>query len=129
MRDFLSPEARAELMKKVVSGGYVGRSLIGGAMAHHLAFRGKDMDWQLWIAEGDKPLPVRLAITDRSVPGAPRFLVTMEDWNTSPQFEVAVFTFTPPAEAKRIDVLSATQIRQRQAQLQAERQRVAGKGE
>ena len=119
--DFLSASPYDTMMRKVKSGGYVGKSLIRGVMTDHLAFRQKDLDWQVWIAEGDKPLPVRLAITDRAVKGAPRYMVTLTEWDTAPQFDPAAFTFTPPEDAKQIAVLSVAQIRQRAAELRAQR--------
>jgi hypothetical protein len=102
--DFLFRNPYQVMIAKVTYGAYVGKSLIRGVMTHHLAFRQKDMDWQLWIMEGDKPLPVRLAITDKAAKGSPRFIVTLTDWDTAPQFEPATFTFTPPEDAKRITV-------------------------
>jgi hypothetical protein len=82
-------------------------------MCDQLAFRQKDMDWQLWVAQGDKPLPMRLAIVDRAVKGAPRYMVTMTEWNTSPQFTAAQFTFTPPEGASKVAVLDLSQLRAR----------------
>ncbi len=113
--DFLFSSPYDVMIRKVKSGGYVGKSLIRGVMTDHLAFRQNDLDWQVWIAEGDKPLPARLAITDRAVKGSPRYIVTLTDWDTTPQLEAAMFTFTPPPDAKKIAVLTATQIKARAA--------------
>ena len=102
--DFLFRNPYQVMMAKVTYGAYVGKSLTRGVMAHQLVFRQKDADWQVWIMEGDRPLPVRLAITDKAVKGSPRFMVSLTDWDTAPQFEAATFTFTPPEDAKRITV-------------------------
>ena len=38
----------------VTSGFVVGKAAIGGVKCDQLAFRGPEVDWQIWIAEGDK---------------------------------------------------------------------------
>jgi hypothetical protein len=108
--EFLFPNPYQMMIAKVERGAYVGPSLVDGVMCDQLAFRQKDLDWQLWVARGDQPVPMRLAIVDRSVKGAPRYTVTMTDWNTAPQFEAAEFTFTPPEGATQIAVLDLSQL-------------------
>jgi hypothetical protein len=108
--EFLFADPYQVMIAKVERGAYVGPSLVDGVMCDQLAFRQKDMDWQLWVARGDQPVPMRLAIVDRSARGAPRYTVTMTDWNTSPQFEAAEFTFTPPEGATQIAVLDLSRL-------------------
>jgi len=111
--DFLFRTPYQVLIAGVQRGSYVGKALVRGVMADHLAFRQKGLDWQLWIQEGDKPLPIRLAIADRAVKGNPRYSITMTDWDTSPTLAAAMFTFTPPEGAKKIAVLDLSQLRAR----------------
>ena len=40
------------LMEQVVSGRLIGRETIQGVPANHVAFKGEDVDFQLWIKEG-----------------------------------------------------------------------------
>jgi hypothetical protein len=100
--DFLGKDAYQTMVGKASVGAYVGRSLVRGQMAHKLAFRGKDVDWQVWVKEGEQPLPLRLVIVDRAVSGSPRYEITLTDWDTAPQFDETVFNFTPPEGASRI---------------------------
>ena len=102
--DFLAKDPHQLMAEKARIGAYVGRSLVRGVMAHQLAFRGKDVDWQVWVQEGDRPLPLRLVIVDRAVKGLPRYELTLTEWDTAPQFEEAMFNFTPPEGAARITV-------------------------
>jgi hypothetical protein len=51
------------LIKGVQEARYVGMSQIADTKCHHLAFRQKLLDWQLWVEDGDKPLPRKLVIT------------------------------------------------------------------
>jgi hypothetical protein len=111
--DFLFRNPYQRMMAKVERGSYIGKSLVWGVMTDQLAFRQKGVDWQLWIQEGDKPLPVRLAIKDRAARGNPWYTITMTDWNTEPQLAAAMFTFTPPEGAQRIAAVNLAELRAR----------------
>lgn len=90
------------LMEQVVSGRVIGRETIQGVPANHLAFQGEDVDFQLWIQDGDKPLPLRFVITTKGVKGNPQFTVQLSNWNTQPKLSTAEFAFQPPAGAKAV---------------------------
>jgi hypothetical protein len=88
------------LTEQVVSGRFVGRETIDGVPVNHIAFRGEQMDWQLWIKDGPQPLPLRYVITTKDAPGHPQFSVQMSDWNTQPNLPASAFEFQPPVGAK-----------------------------
>lgn len=91
------------LTANVLSGLMVGNSMVNGVDTNHLAFRGKDVDWQIWILnDPSSPLPVKVVITDRRVDTRPRYAAHLSNWNVSPAFDEALFTFTPPAGAQKI---------------------------
>jgi hypothetical protein len=50
-----------ELLPLVTDAKYLGTGIIGGVECDHLAFRDADVDWQIWIATGDRPYPCRSA--------------------------------------------------------------------
>jgi hypothetical protein len=82
--------------------GYlVGYARVAGQDADQYAFRQAGVDWQIWIARGDKPLPLRVVITGTDDPSLPQFESTLS-WDTAPQFAADTFVFTPPADAKAI---------------------------
>ena len=56
-----------ELMPLVVNTKDLGSGVIGGVECDHLAFRTAEVDWQIWIAHGDKPYPCRYVITSSKV--------------------------------------------------------------
>ncbi len=93
------------LMEDVVSGSDLGEDAVRGVSCHHLAFRGNETDWQIWIEDGPRPVPCKFVITSKKVQGAPEFAVEFSQWNFSPRFDETVFHFTPPGDAKRIDFL------------------------
>jgi hypothetical protein len=103
--DLLYARPYEGLMGDVVSGMYVGKSFVGDTACHHLAFRGNETDWQIWIDAGATPLPRKLVIVSKKVKGTPEFRVALSEWNVSPKLDDAVFRFVPPPDATKIDFL------------------------
>jgi hypothetical protein len=103
--DLLYANAYEILMENVTSGFVVGKSVVEGVRCDHLAFRGADVDWQIWIQEGKQPLPRKWLITTKDIAGSPEFEVVMTKWNLAPKFADGLFGFTPPKGAKKIDFL------------------------
>ena len=79
----------------------VGRATIDGAQCDQYAFREGDIDWQIWIQKGDRPVPRKVVIIDRTDEAHPAYIARL-DWNTSPQVSKATFAFSPAADAKAI---------------------------
>jgi hypothetical protein len=98
--DLLYSKPYEILMEQVVSGRFVGRETIDGVAANHLAFRGEVVDFQLWIEDGNRPVPLRFVITTKDVKGNPEFAVQLSDWNTSPKMSETMFAFHAPTGAK-----------------------------
>jgi len=105
--DLLHDDPYAALTDDVITGFRVGTEEIDGASCHHLAFRGNEVDWQIWIEQGPRPLPRRFVITSKQVQGAPQFSVDFSEWNTKTKLREKVFTFEPPAGAQKIEFLTA----------------------
>lgn len=89
------------LTENVVGGIWIGETAIEGVACDHLAFRQVSADWQLWVEQGDRPLPRKLVITTRDEVGAPQYQVTM-DWNLKPGIDKSTFSFTAPKGANEI---------------------------
>ena len=104
--DFLYRNAFDLLMQVTTSGFVVGKAMIDGVKCDHLAFRGPEVDWQVWIADGDQPLPRRYVVTTRDPASHPEFTAVLANWNVAPNLADAQFSFTPPAGAKAIDFLT-----------------------
>ena len=94
--------------ENATSGFYVGLSVVDGTRCHHLAFRGDEVDWQIWIEEGDRPLPKKFIVTSKLMTGAPQFTVLINSWNLSPDLRENMFTFDPPKDAHKIDFIRLT---------------------
>ena len=103
--DLIDTRSYARLMQDVRSGLYLGTAVVAGQRCHHLAYRGLDVDWQLWVREGKQPAPCRYVITSKTVAGAPQFAVQVLKWDTAPDVSAARFRFVAPKGAKAIEFL------------------------
>ena len=79
----------------------VGPSQVDGVTTEHYAYRQEGVDWEVWIQQGDYPLPRKLVITTTTDPARPKYTSVL-GWNLAPSFNDAAFTFVPPKDAKRI---------------------------
>jgi hypothetical protein len=61
---------------------------------------------QVWIAQGEQPLPRRVILTYKNAPGQPQYRADLSEWNLSPTVADNSFTFTPPAGAEQIPFLA-----------------------
>ncbi len=109
--DLIDTRAYARLMQDVKAGTYLGLAVVGGHRCHHLAYRGAEVDWQLWVREGSQPLPCRYVITSKDVAGAPQFTLQIVKFDTAPKIDAAKFRFTPPAGAKPVEFLPVGRAR------------------
>lgn len=101
--DLLMSNVYEELMRDVVDTKDLGSGVVGGVECDHLAFRTKDVDWQIWIAVGDRPYPCRYVITSKLVTAAPQYSVQITDWNTGEEVASGDFTFKNSTNAEKID--------------------------
>jgi hypothetical protein len=83
----------------------VGSATVDGVETEHYAFREGDKDWQVWIEPGDKPLPRRLVIVDRSDPANPTYDAHLT-WKTGAAPGSDQFVFKPGHDDKRIRLAS-----------------------
>ena len=98
---FGTPEAPLDTIESAM---YAGQDRIGKDLCNHYAFRQGNLDWQIWISAGSKPLPRKVTITNRSDEARPQS-VHLIDWNLNPAFKDAVFKFTPPKDATKIPIV------------------------
>lgn len=102
--DLIVPDSYDALIDGTVTGRYIGREPVDGAMAHHLAFTKKNTDWQIWIKDGPDPVPLRFVITSKDLPGQPQFTAVLRNWQPNAPVSANTFAFTPPAGAKRVEI-------------------------
>ncbi len=91
-------------LDKIESAMNAGQDFVGDDLCDHYAFRQGKIDWQIWITAGGKPLPRKIVITNRADEARPQS-VSLIDWNLKPGFTDAVFKFTPPKGASKIEIV------------------------
>jgi len=108
--DLLAEKPLEQAETDATSGAHVGMAFLNGAEVHHLAFRGKEVDWQLWVSAGKSPLPLKYVITSKWVAASPQYSIEFRNWNTAPSIENSDFVFTPPKDAKQLKTFSVDAI-------------------
>lgn len=99
-----TPQSSAE--KEITNAVDVGPSSVDGTTCEQYAFRQEGLDWQIWIQEGDYPLPRKLILTTLADEARPQYSEVLT-WNLAPSFNDAAFTFDPPKEAQKIVIAEA----------------------
>ncbi|MQR01005.1 DUF2092 domain-containing protein [Glaciimonas soli] len=90
----------------IKSADYLGEALVDGHSTSHYAIREKDIDWQIWIDNGNKPLPRKMVITTTSEKTHPQH-ATLIRWDLTPSFAAGTFDFKAPAGSHRIAIETA----------------------
>jgi hypothetical protein len=100
--DLLMSNPYKELMPLVVDTKDLGSGVIRGVECDHLAFRTEEVDWQIWIAQGDRPYPCRYVITSTKVKGFPQYTIDVTAWKTGADVPSG-FTAQIPAGARKLN--------------------------
>lgn len=98
---FFADSALAMMTEQDVVLYLTGKSRIRGVDCHHIAIRGAEIDLQLWVEEGERPVPRKILMTMKWEGGSPRSAALMEFSATS-GLEQKIFDFNPPEGAQEI---------------------------
>jgi hypothetical protein len=101
--DLLMADAYAHLMPEVVDVKDLGSGVIHGTECDHVALRTKEVDLQIWIAQGGRPYPCRYVITSTKVVGWPQYTVEVRNWKTGSDVAADAFSFKAPADFKKVN--------------------------
>lgn len=93
------------LMQDVNFAAVLDKTYIGGTRCDHLLFSRLGVDFQIWVNEGFKPLPLKYVVTDTTTPELLSVSTLMSGWNVEPVVDVGQFTFVPPKGTKAIDFM------------------------
>lgn len=105
--DLLYSDAYGGMTWNVTGSSFVGKESIGGKSVNHLAFRTPDVDFQIWIQDGDQPVPMRYLITSKWVTGAPQYGIEMSNWSINPKLNPSIFEFKAPKGSTKISFLTS----------------------
>jgi hypothetical protein len=99
----VSEDAYSLVTADAIEGSFVAEATLDGVRCDHLAFRGTNVDTQIWVQQGDTPIPRRYVITSKKVSGTPQYEVVIRDFNPSVKAPDEAFAFRPPDGAKKIE--------------------------
>ena len=100
--DLLMSDPYKELMPEVNDAKDLGSGVIHGIECDHLAFRTKEVDWQIWIAQGARLYPCRYVITSKKVTGWPQYTLDIWAWKAGAEVASDGFKLEIPAGAKKL---------------------------
>jgi hypothetical protein len=105
LMDLLYSDVWELLQERVDLGFYVGEYHVDGVPCHHLALSNESVDAQIWVQSAGPPVPRKLVLTFRGLPGAPERTARITNWNLVARHEKGHFTFSPPRGADRITIV------------------------
>jgi hypothetical protein len=108
--DLLLSRVYDELMAGVLDAKHIGLGVVDGVDCEHLAFRNADVDWQLWVEVGPRPIPRKYVITSKAVTGAPQYTLRIKEWRTDVPPAAEAFVFKPPVDAKLVGFAALREI-------------------
>lgn len=101
--DLLLMNSYDALMHDVVDIKDLGSGVIGGVECDHLAFRTDDVDWQIWVGQGEQPYPYRYVITSKRINSGPQYTVQTMNWKSGSEVEALDFGFTNHTKADKVE--------------------------
>ncbi|MEM1330950.1 MAG: DUF2092 domain-containing protein [Planctomycetota bacterium] len=101
--DLMYENPAVSMTSEVVESRYLGVVPLDGVPCHHLSFRQDGLEWQMWVAAGVHPTPLRLVIHYTDRPGTPRFSASLAWTLNQTQFDESAFTFSPSEGYRAID--------------------------
>jgi len=100
--DLIHADAFPLLMEDVTLARIIGKTYIDGTKCDHLLFSRPGVDFQVWVSDGSKPLPLKYVVTDTETPARLSISTWMTDWNVDPLVDESQFTFIQPDGAQAI---------------------------
>jgi hypothetical protein len=104
LEDFLRTDPHRDLIEKAQSGRDIGPVNVMGVPCEHLLFSRDNMDWQVWVEKGPKPVPKKFVITYKDEPDSPQFTAIFDHWDFNTELPDFVFKFEPAQGAAQIPV-------------------------
>jgi hypothetical protein len=80
----------------------IGPSAVGGVETMQYSFHQRGREWRIWIASGERPLPLKITVSN--VSGPRMDYDALLTWNLSPNFSAETFHFAPRSGSRRIPI-------------------------
>jgi hypothetical protein len=102
--DLAESDPHAVLTRGIGLAHYVGVHNVEGIFCHHVVLQSKDIDLQIWVEVGDKPLPRKLVFDYPNRVGEPQYTVSITEWSFAAP-KPALFVPKIPKGAGKVDFL------------------------
>lgn len=109
--DLVLSNASGVLLQDVIDVKDLGSGVINGIECDSLAFRTEEVDWQIWIAQGETPYPCRYVITSKLIANGPQYVVQTRNWRTGSQVAKRNFTFRNTSDAEKVELADLSDAR------------------
>jgi hypothetical protein len=106
---FYSSPAKA-LLADSTTGGWVGREVVDGQQADHLAFKDKGVNWEIWVAATGDPLPLKARSQFTETKRLRQIDMAFSDWNFAPTIADDRFTPKVPADYEGIAMVQRARV-------------------
>ena len=104
--DFFYPTFTDDLLAASDVLSYAGKSQVGGINCFQIVAKGKDKGVQIWLSDDEWFLPVKYVICYYNTTPTVQYEATFSDWKINQQMPDAMFEFSPPPGARRIEILA-----------------------
>jgi hypothetical protein len=92
------------LLGTSAEGGFVGRESVEGVECAALAYEDEFVEVRIWIPTSGPPLPRRLRLVYKQMPGQPISELTFTSWSVGIDVDEETFAFSPDPDFSRIAV-------------------------
>lgn len=88
---------------------YLGLTNVDGKECFHIAGTSDDNTFQIWVANDEFFLPVKMALVYTNQTGNPQYEAVFKDWCLNPVLPDAMFEFPAPPKATKIELKKTNQ--------------------
>ena len=89
-------------MEDVFDSKDLGSGVVNGVECDTFAFRKNEVDWQIWIAQGEHAYPCRFVVTSKLANGDPQYTIQFRDWKFGSDVAADDFAFKNASNAKEV---------------------------
>jgi hypothetical protein len=84
---------------------YLGVTKLDDKSCFHIAGATDSLTYQIWVANDETFLPVKIGIVYLMKPGSPQYEALYRSWELNPALEDSMFDFVPPPDANKIKLI------------------------
>jgi hypothetical protein len=106
--DFFYPTLTDDILDQYNNIVYIGNTVIDKQECFHIMASNKDQSIQFWIANDAYNLPKKFVLTYKNMENM-QYDATFSNWVLNPEIPNAIFEFSPPPKAAKIDMLPITE--------------------